>query len=281
MEIRPYDTSPAWKRTAYSVIFESDTPAGRGFDIILLVAIVLSVLAVMLESVPSIDMRYGPTLRAIEWVFTGLFAVEYVARLVVVRRPLAYAFSLLGIIDFLSIVPTLATLVLPNSRYLITIRTLRLLRVFRIFKLGQFVGEGEFIVTALKASRFKILVFLTAVVTLVVVMGTMMYVVEGGRNGFTSIPQSIYWAIVTLTTVGYGDISPTTVLGRTLASILMILGYAIIAVPTGIVSAQMAGARPTDTPTAAPAFKQVVCHVCQAPDHRSDAEFCWRCGEKL
>jgi voltage-gated potassium channel len=280
MEVRPYENDPAWKRAAYSVIFESDTPAGRMFDILLLGAIVLSVLTVMLESVPSINAHYGPELRIIEWVFTALFTAEYLVRLLVVRRPLNYAFSMLGVIDFLSIVPTLATLMLPGSRYLVTIRTLRLLRVFRIFKLGQFVGEGEFIVTALKASRFKILVFLTAVVTLVVVMGTLMYVVEGGRNGFTSIPQSIYWAIVTLTTVGYGDISPTTVLGRTLASILMILGYAIIAVPTGIVSAQMAGARPA-TPTAAPAFKQVICHVCQATDHRSDAEFCWKCGEKL
>ncbi|WP_026880016.1 ion transporter [Hymenobacter norwichensis] len=280
MEIQPYENAPAWKRAAYSVIFEADTPAGRMFDIVLLGVIVLSVLTVMLESVPSINAHYGPVLRAVEWGFTALFTAEYLARLLVVRRPLNYAFSLLGIIDFLSIVPTLATLMLPGSRYLVTIRTLRLLRVFRVFKLGQFVGEGEFIVTALKASRFKILVFLTAVVTLVVVMGTLMYVVEGGRNGFTSIPQSIYWAIVTLTTVGYGDISPTTVLGRTLASILMILGYAIIAVPTGIVSAQMAGARPA-TPTTASAFKQVICHVCQATDHRPDAEFCWRCGEKL
>jgi len=274
------DTYPTWKRDAYSVIFESDTPAGRAFDVVLLGAIVLSVLTVMLESVPSVNARYGSDLRVVEWVFTGLFTVEYLVRLLVVRRPLTYAVSLLGIIDFLSIVPTLATLVVPGSHYLVTIRTLRLLRVFRIFKLGQFVGEGEFIVTALKASRFKIMVFLTAVLTLVVVMGTIMYVVEEGRNGFTSIPQSIYWAIVTLTTVGYGDISPTTVIGQTLASILMILGYAIIAVPTGIVSAQMAGNRIAAAP-AAPAFKQVVCHVCQAPDHRADAEFCWRCGEKL
>jgi len=278
MKPAPQDSAPDWKRTAYSVIFESDTPAGRAFDIALLLAIMLSVLAVMLESVHSINAEYGHYLRVVEWIFTGLFALEYIARLVVVRRPLTYALSLLGIIDFLAIVPTLATLVLGGSRYLLVIRTLRLLRVFRIFKLGQFVGEGEFIVTALKASRFKILVFLTAVTTLIIIVGTLMYVVEGGNNGFTSIPKSIYWAIVTVTTVGYGDISPVTVPGQALASVLMILGYAIIAVPTGIVSAQMATPRTT---AQAPTYKQVVCHVCQAGDHHPEAEYCWRCGEKL
>ncbi|MCI1185999.1 ion transporter [Hymenobacter sp. DH14] len=280
MDIRPRDDAARWQQKAYSIIFESDTPAGRAFDIGLLAAIVLSVLAVMLESVRSIAAEYGHFLRAVEWFFTGLFIIEYLMRLLVVRRPLAYALSLLGIIDFLAIVPTLATLLLAGSRYLMVIRTLRLLRVFRIFKLGRFVGEGEFIVNALKASRFKILVFLAAVVSLAVVVGTLMYVVEGGQNGFTSIPKSIYWAIVTLTTVGYGDISPVTFLGQTLASVLMIMGYAIIAVPTGIVSAQMAmPAAPAAPP--APAYKQVVCHVCQADGHRPEAEFCWRCGEKL
>ncbi|MFD2720103.1 ion transporter [Hymenobacter monticola] len=268
-----------WQRAVYSVIFESDTPAGRAFDIGLLVAIVLSVLAVMLESVRGIALRYGSFLHAVEWVFTVLFIGEYLLRLAVVRRPLTYALSPLGIIDFLAIVPTLAALVLAGSRYLLVIRTLRLLRVFRIFKLGRFVGESNFIVNALKASRFKILVFLAAVLTLVIVVGTLMYVVEGGQHGFTSIPKCIYWAIVTVTTVGYGDISPVSVLGQTLASLLMIMGYAIIAVPTGIVSAQMAGGGAA--PVLPPAYKQVVCHVCQAPDHRPDAEFCWRCGEKL
>lgn len=280
METPAPPLKPTWKEKAYSVIFESDTPAGRAFDIVLLVVIVLSVLTVMLESVRSISLQYGPYLRAVEWGFTGLFMLEYIARLVVVRRPLTYAFSLLGIIDFLAIAPTLVSLVLAGSQYLIVIRTLRLLRVFRIFKLGQFVGEGEFIVRALKASRFKILVFLTAVLTLVIVIGTLMYVVEGGQHGFTSIPKSIYWAIVTLTTVGYGDISPVTVLGQTLASILMILGYAIIAVPTGIVSAQMA-LPGSSAPVPAPAYKQVICHVCQATEHKPEAEYCWRCGEKL
>lgn len=276
MDTRPSRQTPSWRQTAYQIIFESDTQAGRTFDIVLLLAIVLSVLAVMLESVRSIAAEYGPYLQVVEWFFTGLFLLEYIMRLVVVRRPLAYALSLLGIIDFLSIVPALITLVLGGSHFLLVIRTLRLLRMFRIFKLGHFVGEGEFIAQALKASRYKILVFLTAVSTLIVVVGTLMYVVEGGQNGFTSIPKSIYWAVVTVTTVGYGDISPVTVLGQTLASALMIMGYAIIAVPTGIVSAQMA--RPA---TPAPEFKQLKCHVCQADGHRPDADFCWRCGEHL
>lgn len=276
MESKPSPAPFGWRQRAYSVIFEADTPEGRLFDIALLWAIVLSVLAVMLESVREINAVYGYYLRIVEWGFTALFLLEYVARLVVVRRPLTYAFSLLGIIDFLSVVPTLISLAIAGNQYLLVIRTLRLLRVFRIFKLGQFVGEGEFIVTALKASRYKIMVFLTAVLTLVIIIGTLMYVIEGGQNGFTSIPKSIYWAIVTLTTVGYGDISPTTVLGQTLASVLMILGYAIIAVPTGIVSAQMATPR-----SGAPAYKQVICHVCQATDHKPEAEYCWRCGEKL
>ena len=281
MEIRPRDTAPGWQRAAYSVIFESDTRAGRAFDIVLLAAIVLSVATVMLDSVRRINAEYGPVLRAVEWLFTGLFLLEYLARLLVVRRPLTYAFSLLGIIDFLSTVPALLALAFAGGQYLLAIRILRLLRMFRIFKLGQFVGQGEFIVSALKASRFKIVVFLAAVLMLTVVVGTLMYVVEGGAHGFTSIPKSVYWAIVTVTTVGYGDISPVTILGQTLASLLMILGYAIIAVPTGIVSAQMALPVGTAATPPPPAYRQFVCHVCQAPEHRSDAEFCWRCGEKL
>jgi voltage-gated potassium channel len=283
MNLPPRDTAPGWQRAAYSVIFESDTRAGRVFDIVLLAAIVLSVATVMLDSVRSINAEYGAILRVIEWLFTGLFLAEYLARLLVVRRPLTYAFSLLGIIDFLSTVPAIMALTFAGGQYLLAIRILRLLRMFRIFKLGQFVGQGEFIVNALKASRFKIVVFLTAVLMLTVVAGTLMYVVEGGTHGFTSIPKSVYWAIVTVTTVGYGDISPVTILGQTLASLLMILGYAIIAVPTGIVSAQMVspGGLNTLAPPPPPAYKQFVCHVCQAPEHRPDAEFCWRCGEKL
>jgi voltage-gated potassium channel len=282
MELQPRSTAPGWQHTAYRIIFESDTRAGRAFDIVLLVAILLSVLTVMLDSVQHIRVEFGEYLRELEWFFTGLFLLEYLARLVVVRRPLAYAVSLLGIIDFLSIMPTMAALLFASSRYLLAIRTLRLLRVFRIFKLGRFVGEGEFIVTALKASRFKILVFLSAVLMLTIAVGSLMYVVEGGENGFTSIPKSIYWAIVTLTTVGYGDISPHTVLGQSLASVLMILGYAIIAVPTGIVSAQMAlPASPAPAPAPTPSFKQAACPACQATGHRPEAAYCWQCGSKV
>ena len=279
MNLEPRSPAPGWRRTAYRIVFESDTRAGRAFDIGLLVAIVLSVLTVMLDSVEPIRLAFGSYLRALEWFFTGLFLLEYLARLLLVRRPLAYALSPLGIIDFLSVIPTLAALLFASSRYLLAIRTLRLLRVFRIFKLGRFVGEGEFIVKALKASRFKILVFLSAVLMLATAVGSLMYVVEGGHNGFTSIPKSVYWAIVTLTTVGYGDISPHSVAGQALASVLMILGYAILAVPTGIVSAHMVGAA---SPGAeAPAFKQAACPHCQATGHRPEAAFCWQCGQPV
>lgn len=296
MDNRPSPTAAFWKRHIYRVVFEADTRAGQLFDILLLVAIVLSVLAVMLESVSSINARYGPALRVVEWVFTGVFLVEYGVRLLVVRRPLRYALSWLGLIDLVAVVPSLLALVLVGSRYLLVVRTVRLLRVFRIFKLGQFIGEGEFILSALKASRFKILVFLSSLFTLAILMGTFMYVLEGGENGFTSIPKSVYWAVVTLTTVGYGDISPGTMLGQTLATLLMIMGYAIIAVPTGIVSAQMsrtaaasahaaaAGAATAtaaalaDAPPTAPAYKQARCPRCQAEGHRPDADFCWHCG---
>ncbi|SDX35348.1 ion transporter [Hymenobacter psychrophilus] len=290
MDNRPSPAAPIWKRNIYRVVFEADTRAGQLFDILLLLAILLSVLAVMLESVSSINAQYGPALRVVEWVFTVVFLVEYMVRLLIVRRPLRYVLSWLGLIDLVAIVPSLLVLVLAGSHYLLVVRTVRLLRVFRIFKLGQFIGEGEFILNALKASRFKILVFLSSVLTLTVLMGTFMYVLEGGQNGFTSIPKSVYWAVVTLTTVGYGDISPVTVLGQTLAALLMIMGYAIIAVPTGIVSAQMsrsqaaavpaAGATAAETAAApaAPAYKQARCSRCQSAGHRPDANFCWHCG---
>ncbi len=293
MNNRPSPLAPSWKRHLYRVVFEADTRAGQLFDILLLLAILLSVLAVMLESVSSINTHFGPVLRVVEWMFTGLFLVEYLVRLLIVQRPLRYALSWLGLIDVVAIIPSLLVLVLAGSHYLLVVRTVRLLRVFRIFKMGQFIGEGEFIMSALKASRFKILVFLSSVITLAVLMGTFMYVLEGGENGFTSIPKSVYWAVVTLTTVGYGDISPVTVLGQTLATILMIMGYAIIAVPTGIVSAQMARNQPATTAAAeapvpraaetatmlpAPAYKQARCPRCQSAAHHPDAAFCWHCG---
>ncbi|GAB2463375.1 ion transporter [Hymenobacter qilianensis] len=274
MPDNPSAQQSRWKQAVYQVIFEADTHAGQAFDITLLWAILLSVLVVMLESVQSVNQQYGPYLRALEWFFTILFTIEYITRLVVVRRPLKYAFSFLGIIDFLAIVPTFLSLLIVGSQYLLIIRTIRLLRVFRILKLSRFVGEAAVITGALKASRHKILVFLTSVVAMVVITGTLMYVIEGGQNGFSSIPQSIYWAIVTLTTVGYGDISPTTTLGKALASVIMIMGYAIIAVPTGIVTAELS--RPYQK-----SYKHVICHVCQATEHEEDAAFCRKCGEKL
>ncbi|MBC6608944.1 ion transporter [Hymenobacter sp. BT188] len=261
-----------WKQAVYQVIFEADTHVGQAFDITLLWAILLSVLVAMLESVQSINQQYGPYLRALEWFFTILFTIEYITRLIVVRRPLKYASSFLGVIDFLAIVPTFLSLLVVGSQYLLIIRTIRLLRVFRILKLSRFVGEAAVIMGALKASRHKILVFLTFVVAMVVITGTLMYVIEGGQNGFSSIPQSIFWAIVTLTTVGYGDISPTTTLGKALASVIMIMGYAIIAVPTGIVTAELS--RPYQKN-----YKHVICHVCQATEHEEGAAFCRKCGE--
>ena len=270
MEMRPPDDAPAWKQTGYRVIFEADTPNGRLFDVLLLIAIGLSVLVVMLESVRDISHSFGPALRAAEWFFTVTFLLEYLVRLAVVRRPLTYALSWMGLIDLLAVLPALAALLLAGRQYLVVIRTVRLLRVFRIFKLGRFIGEGEFILTALKAARFKISVFLTAVLTMVIIAGTLLYVAEEGRNGFTSIPKSVYWAIVTVTTVGYGDISPHTVMGQMLASMLMIMGYAVIAVPTGIVSAQMMHPPPR--------YKLAVCLACRAPEHHPSATFCWRCG---
>lgn len=269
-----FERMPNWRQRLYIIIFEADTPAGKTFDIALLWAILLSVLAVMLESVSSIGVRYRDYLRYIEWFFTILFTLEYMARILAVSRPVKYIFSFLGIVDFLAIIPTYISIILIGGQYLLVIRTIRLLRVFRVFKLARFLGEAAVLTDALKASRHKILVFILGVLTLVVIMGTLMYVVEGAENGFTSIPISIYWAIVTLTTVGYGDISPGTTLGQMLASIIMIMGYGIIAVPTGIVTAEL-------TKNPKNILKKTVCQVCQATDHQADAEFCRICGEKL
>jgi len=237
------------------------------------------VLAVMLESVGSIAATYGPTLRSIEWLFTGLFTIEYVLRLLTVRRPLRYAFSFFGIVDLLSIVPTWASLFLPGTQSLLVIRTLRLLRVFRVLKLAQFVQEAGVLMTALRSSGRKIVVFLGAVATIVMIAGAGMYLVEGAEHGFTSIPKSMYWAIVTMTTVGYGDIAPQTIPGRFLASILMIMGYGILAVPTGIVTVEMAGAFRRGGGIAA--ISTQACQACSAEGHDPDAKHCKYCGDRL
>ncbi|HEX2164269.1 MAG TPA: ion transporter [Thermoanaerobaculia bacterium] len=272
------DERPAggWRERLYVVVFEHGTPAGRAFDLALLFLIVASVVAVVLESVPSFRARWGAELLAVEWGFTALFTAEYVLRLLVVRRPAAYARSFFGVIDLLAVLPTYLRLLLPGSQVLLTLRAIRLLRVFRVLKLGHFLGEERVLVQALRASVRKIVIFLGAVLVIVLVTGALMYVVEGPGTGFTSIPASVYWAIVTITTVGYGDIAPQTPLGRLLAALVMMLGYGIIAVPTGIVTVEMGRAsRP------APATAARRCAVCGLAGHDEDAAFCKRCGEEL
>jgi len=258
----------------HEIIFEADTRAGRAFDVVLIGLILLSVLAVMLESVGGVRARYGPQLYAAEWAFTILFTVEYVMRLASVRRPLRYATSFFGVVDLLAIIPTYLSVLLPGTHYLLIIRILRLLRVFRVLKLAEHLSEADVLLRALRASRRKISVFLLTVVTLVVIIGTLLYVIEGEENGFTSIPASIYWAVVTLTTVGYGDISPKTPLGQTLAAVVMIIGYGIIAVPTGIVTVEIAQAARKVVSTQA-------CPDCSAEGHDADAVFCKYCSARL
>jgi len=260
----------------YNIIFEAETFEGKLFDIILLIAIVLSVLVVMLESVKSIVKNYGEELRLIEWIFTLLFTVEFLARLYVVQKKKNYLLSFFGIVDFLSILPTYLSLVLSGSHTLLILRSLRLLRVFRVMKLVRYLEEAGNLSKAMRASKAKILVFLGAVFILVVIMGTLMYMIEGPEHGFTSIPTSIYWAVVTLTTVGYGDIAPGTVLGQALASVIMILGYGIIAVPTGIVSAEM-----VNQSRIVNKLPTQVCPNCFLEGHDEDAKFCKACGSPL
>ncbi len=263
-----------WRQTLHDIIFEADTLAGKVFDVALIACIVLSVLAISLESVAGIEAAYGDLLRRIEWVFTGLFTLEYGLRLVCTRQPWRYAVSFFGLVDLMSILPTYLNLVLEDSHYFLVIRALRVLRVFRVLKLAQYVHEARLLNQALYASRRKITVFLIAVFTLVLIVGSLMYVIEGGTNGFTSIPRSVYWAIVTLTTVGYGDVAPQTDLGRAFASLVMILGYGIIAVPTGIVSVELARAE-------AGAVSTQVCPVCIAEGHDPDAVYCKYCSAAL
>ncbi len=266
-----------WREKVYEIIFEADTREGKLFDVVLLWMIVASVLVVMLETVDSAAERFGNLLYWLEWVFTIFFTIEYVMRLVSTRRPLRYAFSFFGIIDFLAILPSYLRLFLPGTQYFLMIRVLRLFRIFRIFKLVHFLNEGAIITDALKRSRAKITVFLVFIILMVTVVGSFMYVIEGNVNPkFSSIPASIYWGIVTLTTVGFGDIYPITPLGRFLAALVMIMGYGVIAVPTGIVTAELAsGAKEVDDCTTQ------VCHNCHQEGHDSDAEFCKYCGELL
>jgi len=262
-----------WRVRLHEVIFEADTPAGKAFDVLLIVSILASVLAVTLDSMAGIRQQYGSQLLAAEWFFTLLFTVEYLLRLLCVGRPAKYARSFFGIVDLLAVLPTYLSLLLPGSQYLLVIRILRILRIFRVFKLVQFVSEARFLMQALRASARKIAVFLFTVLTLVIVFGALMYLVEGDTKGFTSIPRSIYWTIVTLTTVGYGDISPQTGIGQALASVIMILGYGIIAVPTGIVTVEMTRASSRITTQS--------CPECGAEGHDHDAVHCKFCGARL
>ena len=264
---------PRWRVRLHEVIFESDTPAGRAFDVTLLVAIALSVAAVVLESVAEIRREHGHVLRVVEWTLTIAFTLEYVLRLISIDRPWRYATSFFGVVDLLSIVPTYLAVVVPDTQSLMVIRAIRLLRVFRILKAAHFLSEAQLLTTALRASRRKITVFLGGIVTIVLIVGALMYVIEGEEHGFTSIPTSMYWAIVTMTTVGYGDIAPRTPLGQFVASMLMILGYAIIAVPTGIVSVELANA-------SRPVSRQA-CPSCGAEGHDFDASHCKYCGAHL
>jgi voltage-gated potassium channel len=261
----------------HEIIFESDTPAGKLFDVILLVAILLSVLAAILESVAGVRNRYGTFLYGLEWFFTILFTIEYLFRLGCVLRPSRYATSFFGIVDLMAIFPTYLSFFVVGTQSLLVIRILRLLRLFRVFKLGRYLGEARQLVDALKASRAKITVFLLTVLSVVIIMGALMYLVEGPENGFTSIPRGIYWAIVTMTTVGYGDIAPQTFVGQALAAIIMVLGYGIIAVPTGIFSANMIKvSRRTGH-----SVTTQICPSCLAEGHEEDAVFCKFCGTKL
>ena len=261
------------KQRLHEIIYEADTRAGKLFDVILLIAILASILFVMLESIQSIDEAYGSYLDIAEWVITMLFSLEYVLRIITVKKPWKYIFSFYGIIDLLSTIPKYVSLILIDSHNLAVLRALRLLRIFRILKITRYIGASNRLLIALKSSRAKISVFLLFVFILCIILGTIMYMIEGAENGFTSIPRSVYWAIVTLTTVGYGDIAPVTALGQLIASAIMILGYAIIAIPTGIVGSEMMNANiHTNTQS---------CPNCMRDSHQDGAIFCYHCGDKL
>lgn len=262
-----------WRLKLHEFIFEADKLPGKIFDIVLMVAILISFLAVLLESIKEIEEDYATLLHVIEWCITIFFTLEYIIRIVAVKYPLRYIFSFFGIVDLLATLPTYLSLVFTGSQYLMVVRILRLLRIFRIFKLARYLKEAEVLVIALKASRFKITVFMLAIITFTAINGTIMYIIEGEENGFTSIPMSMYWAIVTLTTVGYGDIAPKTPVGQFISSIIMILGYSILAVPTGIVSVELSKAQKK--------YTTQVCPACPKEGHDYDAIYCKFCGEIL
>ena len=266
----------SWKEKWHEIIYEADSRWRKIFDIVLIVAILFSIILVMLESVKELDSKYHNFFNISEWVITILFSVEYALRIITVKKPKKYIFSFYGIIDLLSTIPKYLSMFIGGAHALVALRALRLLRIFRILKLVRFVGATNMLGKALKASRFKILVFISAVMIICVIIGTVMYLIEGDPSGFTSIPRSIYWAIVTLTTVGYGDIAPQTALGQFLASLVMILGYGIIAIPTGIVGVEMAKDKGPEIN-----LNTNSCQNCSADKHKDSAKFCYKCGEKL
>ena len=256
------------------IIFLHNKPAEKLFDVLLILAIAVSLVVVMLDSVEPIRERYGPWLVGIEWGLTIIFTIEYGVRLYVAKSALRYGRSFFGIVDLLSVLPTYLDLLLPGAHYLMTFRVLRMLRIFRVLKMVQYIGEANILARAIRASARKISVFVFAVVTLACILGSMMYLIEGPENGYTSIPVSVYWAIVTLTTVGYGDISPQTPIGQFFASIIMLTGYGIIAVPTGIVTAEI-------TRVSRAIDREYQCRACGQDTHQNDARFCRSCGHEL
>jgi len=266
-----------WQHKLHEILYEADTPIGKIFNMLLLMVILASIVLVMLESVASFDAKYHTFLNISEWIITILFTIEYIGRIIAVKKPLKYIFSFYGIIDLLSTIPKYLSLIFIGSHSLVALRALRLMRVFRILKLARYIGETTNFVRALKVSRAKIAVFISFVFILCIILGTVMYLIESGEDsGFTSIPRSVYWAIVTLTTVGYGDIAPITPLGQFIASIIMIMGYGIIAIPTGIVSSEM-----TKTRAKKLHVNTQACPNCMAESHRDHADFCYNCGNQL
>jgi voltage-gated potassium channel len=279
---------PNWKEKLHEVIYEADTLAGKIFDIVLLIFIIASIALVMLESISTIDNKYHDILYYGEWVITILFSIEYIARVITVRKPWKYVFSFYGIIDLLSTIPMYVSFVLVGSQALLSLRALRLLRIFRILKIARYLGASNQLKDSLIASRVKILVFLFGVIVSSIIFGTIMYLVEGEENGFTNIPKSVYWCIVTLTTVGFGDIAPQTALGQFITSIIMILGYGIIAVPTGIVSAEYVKSSNKEEKLKEAIIESKsldlnsqVCRNCNVSDHKDKADYCHACGQKL
>jgi len=267
--------APAWKVKMHEIIFEADTPTGKLFDVTLLWAILLSVIAVLLETVDSIATHHRDLLVIAEWIFTILFTIEYVLRILSVGKPWKYITSFMGVVDLLSILPTYISLLVAGPQYLLVIRTIRLIRVFRILKLTRYVSEAQALKNALLASAAKITVFIGGVVILVLIMGTLMYIIEGPENGFTSIPRAMYWTVVTITTVGYGDIAPQTTIGQTLASLIMLFGYGIIAVPTGIVTGEYMRKKSHKD------YNTQACPQCSEEGHDANAKHCKYCGATL